>query len=153
MSTVKGNYFVKKQNEEYQDFEDKFKGVTVFAIDKLGAIGKPKNITIQEWVNSNRLDVYVPDVVTFESTDADLSFYVWDFEDKTIDVKAVHDTFINYMMTNAVFIKSKFLNVENQFICIKEYTPTEVVLQQGAGSNYILGTLTLRKVNSLNTNI
>lgn len=143
-------YYIKTGEEDYTDFTVKWKGLSVLKIDKLAANGEPKNIFFQSWINSNMLDVYIPEKVCFEASDVELSFWINDFTDRTIDVVATHADFINYMTTQKVDIWSKYLNLENSYICVTAYEPTNVHVMRSPGANYIMGTITLKKVNSLN---
>lgn len=151
METGINTYFIKTGAEAYTDVTTKWPGLLVLKIDKLAAQGKAKNIYTGDWVNSNTLDVHVPDIVCFEANEIELSFIVWDAHDHTIDVTRTHEDFISYITTHKVDIWSKYLGVENSFVCVAEYEPTTVHVSRSPGANYILGTIPLQKVNSLNT--
>lgn len=144
-------YYIKAGEEAYTDFTVKWKGLSILKVDKLASHGEPKNIFMQSWVNSNKLDVHIPKEVFFEASDVELSFWVNDFTYRNIDVVATHENFINYMTTQKVDIWSKYLNMENTYICLTAYEPTNVHVMRDPGANYIIGTITLKKVNSLNT--
>ena len=150
METGINTYFIKTGTEAYADVTVKWPGLHFLKIDKLAAQGKPKNIYTADWVNSNTLDVYVPDIVCFESNEIELSFIIWDAHDHTVDVPRTHEDFISYMTTHKVDIWSKYLGVENSFVCMSEYEPTTVHVSFAPGANYILGTLPFHKVNSIN---
>lgn len=144
-------YYIKTGEEAYADFTVKWKGLFILKVDKLGAQGEAKNIFTQSWINSNTLDVYIPDKVYFESSDVEISFIIRDFPDKTVDVVNTHTDFITYMTTHKVDIWSKYLNMENSYVCLTAYEPTTVHVMREKGTNYILGTITLKKINSINT--
>lgn len=144
-------YYIKTGEEAYTDFTAKWKGLAILKVDKLAAQGEPKNIFTQSWVNSNKLDVHIPEKVCFEASDVELSFWINDFTDKTVDVVKTHSDFITYMTTNQVDIWSKYLNMENTYVCLTAYEPSVVHVMRAPGANYIMGTITLKKVNSLNT--
>ena len=60
----------------------------------------------------------------------------------------MHDSFIDYMTTHKVMIKTLFLDKEATFICNAEYEPTTIALKRSVGNNYILGTLTMHRVTT-----
>lgn len=146
-------YFIRTDTTKYEDISVMFRGVKVLKIDGILARGKAKNIATQEWINSNALDVYVPADVCFESTDIELSFIVSDFDYPDLDVKLIHDAFIDYMTKSQIWLKSFHVNEENLYICLSEYKPSDAKLSRASGANYIMGTLTLKKVNSIGTKL
>jgi hypothetical protein len=151
MKTGKDTYYVKSGSEPYADFTTKWNGLAVLSIENFMGHGEPKGIFMQEWVDSDEADIIIPDKVLFKTAEVNLNFIVRDFHDRTVDVILTHENFINYMTSRKVNIKSLYVNMENTFVCLKEYNPTNVVVNRGAGSNYIMGTLTLTKVNGSNT--
>ena len=141
-------YYVKQGTDAYQDFTTKWVGLTILKMDGFNKKGKAKNIYTRSWINSANDDVYVPDVVYFESPDMSISFMVNDFDNHSVNVEAVHDSFIDYMTTHKVIIKTLFLDKEATFICNAEQDSTAKQLKRAAGNNYILGTLTMHRVTT-----
>lgn len=144
--TLLNKYFVKKGTDAYADIMTKFNGVDILSVKGLNAQGAPMNIFTQRWVNSNAADVYVPDTVYFDTNDVEISFIVWNKYDASVDVEAVHDSFIKYMTSNKITLKSLYNNLACELVCQDAYEPTLVVLKR-SGLNYITGTLKLAKVN------
>lgn len=149
MSTIANKYFVKDSvNTTYTDITTKFVGLTLLKVDSFSKQGKAKNIFTQSWINSANEDVYIPDTVYFEQPDVDITFCVKDFDNHNIDVQAVHDSFISYMTTNKVTIKSLYEMKSADLVCLAEYKPTLTHLKRVKGQNYIIGTLTMHKVTN-----
>lgn len=151
MSTIPNKYFIKQGTESFQDITTKWVGLTLLKIDSLSKRGKAKNIYVGSWINSNTEDVFVPDTVCFENPDIDFSFIVRDFDDHSINVQNVHDSFIDYMMNHKVTIKSLYENKSADFVCQSDYKPTDMRLKRSLGQNYILGTITMHRVTSTTT--
>lgn len=152
MSTIPNRYFVKDSvNTTYIDFTQKFVGLTLLIIDNFDKEGKAKNISTQSWINSDNEDVYIPDVVYFEQPDLDITFIVRDSDNHSVDVQAVHDSFISYMRRNRVTIKSLYAKKEADFVCLSEYKPTATNVNRSVGNNYIMGTITMHRVTANNT--
>src|SRR5574344_2521419 len=149
MSTIPNRYFVKDSvNTTYVDITTKFVGLTLLIVDNFNKKGKAKNIYTQSWVNSNTEDVYIPDTVYFEQPDIDFTFIVRDSDNHSVDVQSVHDSFIEYMTTHKVTIKSLYAMKEADFVCLAEYKPTLVNVKRVVGSNYITGTITMHRVTA-----
>ena len=55
------------------------------------------------------------------------------------------------MTTYKVTIKTLFLDKEATFVNNAGYEPTTIALKRSAGCNYILGTLTMRRVTATNS--
>lgn len=147
MSTIVNKYFVKDSiNTTYVDITTKFVGLNLLKIDDFNKKGKAKNIYNQSWINSNNEDVHIPDIVCFEQPDIDFVFIVRDSDDHSVDVQSVHDSFIDYMTTHKVTIKSLYANKEADFICLNEYKPTLTNIKRTIGQNYIMGTITMHRV-------
>ena len=144
--TISDKYFVKQGTDSFQDFTVKFNGLTILKIDNFDKKGKAKNIYTQSWVNSSSEDVFVPDVVYFEQPDLDITFMVTDSYNTSIDVQSVHDSFIDYMTTHRVTIKSLYAMKQADFVCLAEYKPTLTKVKRSAGNNYITGTITMHRV-------
>ena len=144
--TISDKYFVKQGTDAFQDFTVKFNGLTILKIDNFDKKGKAKNIYTQSWVNSSSEDVFVPDVVYFDQPDLDITFMVTDSYNTAIDVQSVHDSFIDYMTTHKVTIKSLYAMKQADFVCLAEYKPTLTKVKRVAGNNYITGTITMHRV-------
>ena len=145
---LSGKYYIKKGQEPLTDITTKWNGVTILKIDDFLHRGKAKNIYTQSWINSSNEDVFMPDVVFFENTDISISFIIRDSDSK-IDVLAVHESFIDYLMTNRLTIKSMYIGKSADFVCLDDYKPTTTILNRSEGQNYILGTIKLHRVSSL----
>lgn len=146
MGIIGGKYFVKKGTDAYLDFCIKWAGLTIASITGLDGQGKPKNIYRQSWINSGTDDVYIPDTVYYETPEITISFIIRDMDDD-ISVKAVHDSFISYMTSNKVTIKSLYNMKEISCICEKEYTPTDSKYSDIPKRSWVNGTITLQAVS------
>lgn len=147
-------YYVKLKDEAeaaYQDMTVKWPGLVVQSIEGLASRGTPKNIYTAEWVNSNTLDVDVPDEVFYEAGDIEITFYISDFQDHSVDPTVVHKNFIDYMTSKQVSIWSKYLNLANNFVFLYTYEPSSTKLMRPPGGNFIQGTLKLKAINSVPT--
>ena len=147
--TIPNKYYVKQGEEPYTDFTTKWEGLTILKLDNFDKRGKAKNIYTLSWINSNTEDVYIPDTVYFENPDINISFKIDDFTDHNVDVSAVHDSFIDYMSTHEVMIKSMYLNKEAAFVHLDEYSPTIRKITRAKGENYILGTLNMHRITDV----
>ena len=120
------------------------------------SVGAPKNIHYQEWVNTGRADVNIPQNdlgnidVKFETTDVKISFLISDFNNHSVDVKSVHNSLKNIMLKNVVRIRSTYSGATNEVVCLGGYEPSAVVVSRPAGANYIQGVFTMKKLNSEN---
>ena len=146
--TIKNKYLIKQGTESYQDFTTKWVGLTLLKIDNFNKDGKAKNIYTQSWINSNNEDVYVPNTVYFEQPDVDFTFIIRDSDNHSIDVQTVHNSFITYMRTHKVTIKSLYAMKEADFVCLSDYKPTITNVKRALGQNYIMGTITMHRVTS-----
>ena len=151
MSTIANKYYIKKGTDSYADFTTKWVGLTLLTIDDFNTKGAAKNIYTADWINSNTEDVYIPDIVCFKQPDINFTFIVKDFDSHSVNVQSVHDSFIDYMTTNKVTIKSLYSMKEASFVCLTEYKPTTVHVKRVAGQNYIIGTITMHRVTANNT--
>lgn len=149
-----GIFYVKLKDEAdsaFQDMTVKWRGLVVQKIEGLASLGEPKNVFVQEWVNSDVDDVIEPDTIYRKTNDIEITFYISDFEDQTVDPMSVHASFINYMTSKKVSIWSKYLGYSNDFMCLSSYEPSSYKLKRPVGSNFIQGTLKLHQISSVNT--
>lgn len=149
----KNIYYVKSGSDDYADVTTKWEGLYFLQVEGLTDRGAPKNIGVQEWVNSNKLDVYIPDTVYYATNEVKITFIVRDVYNHSINVRATHDAFISYMTSRKVSIKSLYDKLENEIVCQSSYEPTTILLSRPAGQNAMVGTLTLKKINSTNTEV
>jgi hypothetical protein len=134
--------------EDYQTFASRWNGLEILKIDNFDKRGKAKNISTQSWVNSDKEDVHIPDIVYFEQPDIDITFYINDFYDHSVNVEAVHLSFIDYMTTHKYAIKSLYAGSESDFVCVKDYAPTTERLHRSAGQNVVMGTITVHRIKN-----
>ena len=156
MAISTGRYFYKIGEGAEYDLTTAFVGLEIQSIEGLESVGAPKNIHYQEWVNTGRADVNIPknDLgnidVKFETTDVKISFLISDFNNHSIDVKSVHNSLKNIMLKNVVRIRSTYSGATNEVVCLGGYEPSAVVVARPAGTNYIQGVFTMKKLNSEN---
>jgi hypothetical protein len=156
MAISAGRYFYKIGEGTEYDFTTAFVGLEIQSIEGLESVGAPKNIHYQEWVNTGRADVNIPknDLgnidVKFETTEVKIAFLISDFHNHSVDVKAVHNALKNIMLKNVIRIRSTYSNSTNEVVCLGGYEPSAVVVSRPAGSNYIQGVFTMKKLNSEN---
>lgn len=155
-----GRYYVKNtENGTFEDITTKFNGVAVLKLTGLNAKGKPVNIYTAQWVNSQKEDFMItsfdannnPKIIR-ENVDIELTFIVRaKYATGTIDVKAQHDAFVDYMTNTDVWLKSKYLgNKYAHCVCQKEYKPTTIKYDRG-DNTYIMGTITLHTLDAPST--
>ena len=54
------------------------------------------------------------------------------------------------MLKNVVRIRSTYSGATNEVVCLGGYEPSAVVVSRPAGTNYIQGVFTMKKLNSEN---
>ena len=162
---IEDSYLVKKGSESFATIASKYNGVRILKIDGYLAKGKPINIYTAQWINSQTEDCIVTledssthaPIVIRENVDLDITFVVSDKyftpsqQTPTMDVAATHDSFVDYMTTGELVLKSLYVNKQVRCIFLKEYKPTKVNLNRAIGQNYILGTITLHTLTSSET--
>lgn len=175
---IEDSYLVKKGSDSYATIASLFNGVRILKIDGYLAKGKPINIYTAQWINSQTEDCIVTlkdsqtnaPIVIRENVDLDITFIVSDRyftpsqQTPTMDVRATHDSFVDYMTTGELMLKSLYVNKEVRCICLKEYKPTTTKLKRAInasynggqntitfGQNYIMGTISLHTLTSPNT--
>ena len=156
MAISSGRYFFSTEEGGEYDFTTVFAGLEIQSIEGLESVGAPKIIHYQEWVNTGRADVNIPknDLgnidVKFETTDDKIAFLISDFNNHSVDVKSVHNSLKNIMLKNVVRIRSTYSGATNEVVCLGGYEPSAVVVSRPAGTNYIQGVFTMKKLNSEN---
>lgn len=156
MAISSGRYFYKIGEGTEYDFTTSFVGLEIQSIEGLESVGAPKNIHYQEWVNTGRADVNIPKNelgnidVKFETTDVKIAFLISDFNNHSVDVKSVHNSLKNIMLKNVIRIRSAYSGATNEVVCLGGYEPLAVVVSRPAGTNYIQGVFTMKKLNSEN---
>lgn len=154
MNNSSGRYYVKNtENGSFEDITTKFDGVAVLKLTGLLAKGKPVNIYTAQWVNEQGEDFMItsfdqnnrPKVIR-ENVDLELTFIVrkkYASNQSNFSVQTVHDTFVDYMTSTDVWVKSAYLgNAYAHCVCLKEYKPTLIKFDRG-DNTYIMGTITL----------
>lgn len=157
MANIANEYLVKRGvNDTYATFASLFNGLRILSIEGFNAIGETVNVYTAQWVNSQDEDIaitthvtspQIADVVVRKNTDISITFIISDrYANAVINVGYIHDTFIEYMTSAPLFVKSKYVDKEVQCMCLSKYEPTDVKLKRPRGLNYIMGTLTLHKL-------
>lgn len=154
---LKEKYYVKKDGDDYyHDITDLFDGLRILKMDGFLSKGKPVNIFTQQWVDEQNEDFLITtkdgngnDVVVRENTDIEITFIIKQkYATEPIDVKCVHDSFIEYMTNSDLWLCSYYANeTYAHCICLKEYAPTISRLHRGSDS-WIMGTLTLHTLEA-----
>lgn len=151
-------YFVKnKLTDTFTDITTMFNGVAILSITGLLSKGKPVNIYTAQWNDSQKEDFMITtlddegtSVVIRENVDIEVTFIVGRryASSRNIDVRSLHDTFVNYMTNTDIWLRTSYLN--NRYVhcvCLKEYKPTTIYLGRGDNS-YIMGTITLHALEA-----
>lgn len=162
MNALTDKYQIKNTaNGSYDDVQSLFDGLCILKIDGLLDRGKPVNIYTAQWIDSQTEDFLITKtvnnapVVIRENVDIEVTFiirakYHSNYGGNNfagVDVKALHESFINYMTGSDVWVKSLYANKAVHCVCLKEYKPTTVKLHRGDGS-YIMGTITLHTLSA-----
>lgn len=157
MNSSVGRYFVKNTQEgAFSDITTLFDGVAVLKLDGMLSRGKAVNIYTAQWVDSEVEDFLITTldendnpVVIRENVDIELTFIVRQkYATQTIDVKSVHDSFVDYMTGTDIWLKSSYVgNKYVHCVCLDEYKPTTIKLDRGEKS-YIMGTLKLHTLET-----
>jgi hypothetical protein len=151
-------YFVKnKLTDTFTDITTMFNGVAVLSITGLLSKGKPVNIYTAQWNDSQKEDFMITTIdydntpmVIRENVDIDLTFIVGSryASSRDIDVRFLHDRFVNYMTNTDIWLRTSYLgNKYVHCVCLKEYKPTTIYLGRGDNS-YIMGTITLHALEA-----
>lgn len=148
----KGIFFVKdlaKSDGSLADLSTKWEGVSFLKVEGLTTKGKPKNIYIQSWTDSDVDDVAIPDKVYYEHKDITITFVVSDKE-KDIDVSDTHSNVVEYLCSHKLLIQSSISKLK--VTCAgnsEDYTPSVIRLGRTKGLNYILGSIKLNAVTNV----
>lgn len=150
-------YFVKNTAEgSWTDITALFDGVRILKVSGFLKKGKPVNIYTAQWIDEQEEDFMVTTldenerpVVVRENIDIEITFIIRQkYATNTINVKQVHDAFIDYMTGSDVWVKSAYMdNAYVHCVCLEEYEPTVVKLQRGENS-WALGTLKLHTLDA-----
>ena len=150
-------YFTKNlESASWEDITSKFDGVRILKMDGFLAKGKPINIFTQQWLSNREEDFLITTldendnpVAIRENVDIELTFIVRQkYATQTIDVKSVHDSFVDYMTGTDIWLKSSYVgNKYVHCVCLDEYKPTTIKLDRGEKS-YIMGTLKLHTLET-----
>lgn len=151
-------YFVKNtENGSFTDITTLVDGVRILKIDGLTTLGQAKNVYTASWEyeDDEDFEIVMQDStqqkrIIRECVDIDITFLVKQkYATNTIDVFTQHKTFVDYMTTTDVWVKSTYAgNSIAHCVCLKEYKPTTEKYQRGTNS-YVLGTITLHCVEKI----
>lgn len=162
-------YYIKVRTNQgvfptnYADIVDSYNGVAILKMDGFLAKGKPVNIYTAQWIDSQtedfligKLDANNDPVIIRENVDIELTFIVsqrYVIGNSTINVQNVHDTFVNALTSNDIWLKTSYMgNKQAHCICLKEYKPTMVKLGRG-NMSYIMGTIVLHTLDVTTTDV
>ena len=159
---LKRKYYVKIGSGSYTDVTTLVSGVRVLSVTGFGSKGEPVNIYNEQWTDSQTEDVMITTLDEFDepmvvrkNTDIEITFIVCDkyrsIDNTHIDVMTQHDTFVGYLTSGIIYVKSLYTNRQVKCICKSEYTPTTVRLGRGSDNSYILGTIRLHTLEEPTT--
>lgn len=152
---LKGAYFVKNtQNGNFVDVTNAFNGVRILAVEGVAAKGKAVNVYNAQWMDSQTEDFMVTSnngIIIRENVDIEVTFIVHNrYASSTIDVKQMHDQFVDYMTRKEVWIKTNYQNgVIAHCVALEGYEPTTMKLQRGNQSSFALGTIKLHCIDAI----
>ena len=151
MSRITGKYFFKtKETDNWTDFVAYNPYFDILSVKGLDSLGAPMNIFTQQWVNSDSMDVYVPDTVHRETNAVEINFIVWNKYSPNATASTIssnHDMIIKQFVGLTWWFKSLYSFRSCQLICQDVYEPTLVHLRPNGELSYITGTLKLTKVS------
>lgn len=151
----KNIYFVKNtSNGNFVDVTTLFDGVRILKMSSMFAKGEAINVATQQWQDSQAEDCIITKevngvpVIVRKNVDIDVTFIVRQkYATNTIDVEAVHDSFVDFMTDTDIWIKSAYSgNKSVHCVCQKDYKPTTEKLNRGENS-YMMGTITLHTLD------
>lgn len=161
-NALRNKYLLKNTSDgTFQDVTTLFNGVRILSIDGMNQKGKTKNVYTEDWEynQAEDFDIVMQDssdtkVIIRENTDITITFAVrqkYVRGNTTIDVRNVHDNFVNYMTNTDVWVKSLYTNKNVHCVCLSEYKPTMMKLHRGNNS-FALGTLTMHCLDKPSVN-
>lgn len=134
------------ETEPEKDLEKDFEGLLYSKCEGLNKIGKPKNIYEETYSDADRVRVYMPDVITNETTEISLTLYfVGENRHSTLDTfkEYIREGFTKYWDTarnkSFIFYVNKDINVSDEMW----YGSTP----------YISATFNLQNINGKTTNV
>lgn len=153
-------YFVRSDSAGggWRDVATTWKGCHILKVDGFEGRGKPLNVYTEQWINSQQEDCLVAlqetsggatrDVVIRANVDLQVTFIVSKkYTNALIDVRQQHDSFVDFMTSGVIYIKSKYTEKEVKAVCLSEYKPTTEKLKRGLNNSYIIGTITLHTLD------
>lgn len=118
---AKYHIYMQKEGEAApKDLESAFLGLKYYQSKGLSNKGEPKNIYYEEYADSERVRVYIPETVCLESTDITLTLYF-----KGENRRDVFDTFYAYIENGKILFwddvrKRKVLMVLNGEVSLSD---------------------------------
>lgn len=144
-------YFMQKKDQPSPiNIEDEFKGLSITLVKGVNKRGKPKNIFIRKWAQSNITDVYIPKEITYDDSEVLITFILTDAKYPDSNIQETHDAFIDYVSGGIISFYDNYRNRRNDYIMLDEYEPTTEDYMRGVGNNFVIGTIKLTKINSIN---
>ena len=156
-SDLRGVYYVKKATDiGFVDVCLRFQGVRILSVTGVAAKGKAVNVYNAQWMESQQEDFMITTnngVIIRENVDIEVTFIVHNrYAITNIDVKTVHDSFVNYMTSTDLWIKTAYQNnVIAHCVALEGYEPTTMKLQRDNDANYALGTIKLHCLETIHT--
>lgn len=156
-SDLRGVYYVKKATDiGFVDVCLRFQGVRILSVTGVAAKGKAVNVYNAQWMESQQEDFMITTnngVIIRENVDIEVTFIVHNrYAITNIDVKTVHDSFVNYMTSTDLWIKTAYQNnVIAHCVALEGYEPTTMKLQRDSDANYALGTIKLHCLETIHT--
>lgn len=156
-SDLIGAYYIKNtQNGNFQDITTLFDGVRVLEVKGVAAKGKAINVYNAQWMDSQTEDFMITTnngIIIRENVDIEVTFLVHQkYAQDDIDVKTQHDSFVNYLTSKDVWIRTAYQNnVIAHCVNIDGYEPTTMKLKRDSNANYALGTIKLHCIENITT--
>lgn len=154
---LKQAYYIKNSEQgNFQDVTTIFDGVRILSVTGVAAKGKAVNVYHEQWMDSQTEDFMVTTnngTIIRENVDVEVTFLVHQrYANYIIDIKNIHDQFVNYMTNTDVWIKTSYQNnVIAHCVCLDGYEPTTMKLKRDYNSNYALGTIKLHCIETITT--
>lgn len=161
-NTLRNKYLLKNTaNGTFQDVTTLFNGVRILTVDGMNQKGKTKNVYTEDWEYEQEedFDIVMQDSsdtkqIIRENVDINVTFAVrqkYVRGNTTIDVRNLHDIFVDYMTNTDIWIKSLYTNKNVHCVCLNDYKPTMMKLHRG-NSSFALGTITLHCLDKPSVN-
>lgn len=144
-------YLAKKGEQSYMPLSTRFDGLRILSVKGMDEQGKPVNVYTAQWVNTQEEDYAIgsaSNTIITENVNLEVSFIVSDkYATNRIDVRQVHDAFVQYITKGDLWLKSQYEEKEVHCTCLEEYKPTLARLKRARGNNFIMGTIKLHALD------